>query len=168
MMPAAPPERQALLVHGEALHFAKPTTPAGWPASHLARSGGARYPGGQLAAKPQYNCTAFARQGRRRFNSPTAITSCHFAKPGNREFTVAEPDKAGSTTSRIATDEDWLLFLAVVIDLFSRQVGGLWSLHPVHDVKHRHQRAAWPGSRSATRRHKPAGVLFLVTEVASA
>ena len=42
----------------------------------------------------------------------------------NREFTVAEPDKAwvGDTTY-IATDEGWL-HLAVVIDLFSRQMVG--------------------------------------------
>jgi len=45
----------------------------------------------------------------------------------NREFTVHEPDRvwAGDITY-IATDEGWL-FLAVVIDLFSRQVIG-WSL----------------------------------------
>ena len=45
----------------------------------------------------------------------------------NREFNVAEPDKVwvGDITY-IATDEGWL-FLAVVIDLFSRQVVG-WSL----------------------------------------
>ena len=46
-----------------------------------------------------------------------------------REFTVSEPDKvwAGDITY-IATDEGWL-FLAVVIDLFSRQVVG-WSMKP--------------------------------------
>ena len=45
----------------------------------------------------------------------------------DRQFTVAEPDRvwAGDITY-IATDEGWL-FLAVVIDLFSRQVVG-WSL----------------------------------------
>jgi len=45
----------------------------------------------------------------------------------NREFSVVEPDKVwvGDITY-IATDEGWL-FLAVVIDLFSRQVVG-WSL----------------------------------------
>lgn len=43
----------------------------------------------------------------------------------NREFKVGQPDKvrAGDITY-IATDEGWL-FLAVVIDLFSRQVVGL-------------------------------------------
>ena len=45
----------------------------------------------------------------------------------NREFSVAEPDKVwvGDITY-IATDEGWV-YLAVVIDLFSRQVVG-WSL----------------------------------------
>jgi transposase InsO family protein len=45
----------------------------------------------------------------------------------NREFAVAEPDRlwAGDITY-IATDDGWL-FLAVVIDLFSRQVVG-WAL----------------------------------------
>lgn len=45
----------------------------------------------------------------------------------NRDFTVTQPDRvwAGDITY-IATDEGWL-FLAVVIDLFSRQVVG-WSL----------------------------------------
>ena len=44
-----------------------------------------------------------------------------------RQFTVARPDQVwvGKITY-IATDEGWL-FLAVVIDLFSRQVVG-WSL----------------------------------------
>ena len=45
----------------------------------------------------------------------------------NRQFTVADRDKVwvGDITC-IAIDESWL-FLAVVIDLFSRQVVG-WSM----------------------------------------
>lgn len=44
-----------------------------------------------------------------------------------REFTVSEPDKVwADNITNIATDEGWL-FLAVVIDLFSRQVVG-WSM----------------------------------------
>lgn len=43
-----------------------------------------------------------------------------------RQFDVAEPDKVGGDITYIANDEGWL-FLAVVIDLFSRQVVG-WSL----------------------------------------
>ena len=48
----------------------------------------------------------------------------------NRNFTVAAPNQAwvGDLTY-IATEEGWL-FLAVVIDLFSRRVVG-WSMQPV-------------------------------------
>jgi putative transposase len=59
----------------------------------------------------------------------------------DRQFTVAQPDKvwAGDITY-IATDEGWL-FLAVVIDLFSRQVVG-WSMKPHMHARHGHRRAA--------------------------
>ena len=76
----------------------------------------------------------------------------------NREFSVAEPDKvwAGDITY-IATDEGWL-YLAVVIDLFSRQVVG-WSLREdmTSNIVIDALRMAW------FRRHpnKHAGVLFL-------
>ncbi len=68
-------------------------------------------------------------KGKRRFK---VTTDSHHALPIapnrlNRKFTVAEPDRVwvGDITY-IATDEGWL-YLAVVIDLFSRQVVG-WSL----------------------------------------
>ena len=68
-------------------------------------------------------------KGRRRFKVTTDSNHDLPIAPNllNREFTVSEPDKvwAGDITY-IATDEGWL-FLAVVIDLFSRQVIG-WSL----------------------------------------
>src|SRR5512137_78424 len=45
----------------------------------------------------------------------------------NREFTPAAPDRVWtSDITYVATDEGWL-YLAVVIDLFSRQVVG-WSM----------------------------------------
>ena len=75
----------------------------------------------------------------------------------NREFAVAAPDKVwvGDITY-IATDEGWL-FLAVVIDLFSRQVVG-WSLREdmTRDIVIDALRMAW------FKRHpgKPAGVMF--------
>ena len=75
----------------------------------------------------------------------------------NREFTVAEPDRVwvGDITY-IATDEGWL-YLAVVIDLFSRQVVG-WSLRNdmTSSIVIDALRIAWFG------RHpdKQAGVLF--------
>jgi transposase InsO family protein len=62
----------------------------------------------------------------------------------DRQLTVAEPDKvwAGDITY-IATDEGWL-YLAVVIDLFSRQVVG-WSLRPdmTRDIVIDALRMAW-------------------------
>jgi transposase InsO family protein len=68
-------------------------------------------------------------KGRRRFKVTTDSRHDLPIAPNllNREFSVAAPDKvwAGDITY-IATDEGWL-FLAVVIDLFSRQVVG-WSL----------------------------------------
>jgi putative transposase len=53
----------------------------------------------------------------------------------DRQFDVAEPDKvwAGDITF-IATDEDWL-FLAVVIDLFSRPLV-VWSGARPQDMTH--------------------------------
>ena len=73
----------------------------------------------------------------------------------DRQFDVTEPDRvwAGDITY-IHTDEGWL-FLAVVIDLFSRQVVG-WSMQPhmqaslVTDAL----RMAW------FRRHPAPGLIF--------
>ncbi len=68
-------------------------------------------------------------KGKRRFKVTTDSQHDLPIAPNllNREFAVTEPDKVwvGDITY-IATDEGWL-FLAVVIDLFSRQVVG-WSL----------------------------------------
>ena len=80
----------------------------------------------------------------------------------NREFTVAEPDKVwvGDITY-IATDEGWL-FLAVVIDLFSRQVVG-WSLREnmKRDIVMDALRMAWfrrhPGRQSGLIFHSDRG-----------
>ena len=75
----------------------------------------------------------------------------------DRQFRVAEPEKvwAGDITY-IATDEGWL-FLAVVIDLFSRQVVG-WSLRAdmTRDIVIDALRMAW------FKRHpsKHAGLIF--------
>ncbi len=75
----------------------------------------------------------------------------------DRQFRVEQPNKvwAGDITY-IATDEGWL-FLAVVIDLFSRQVVG-WSLRPdmTRDIVIDALRMAW------FKRHpdKQAGLIF--------
>lgn len=72
-----------------------------------------------------------------------------------RDFSPGEPDRAWSSDiTYIATDEGWL-YLAVVIDLFSRQVVG-WSMKPhmrtelVSDAL----RMAW------FRRHPAPGLIF--------
>jgi putative transposase len=68
-------------------------------------------------------------RGKRRFKVTTDSNHADPIAPNllDRQFDVARPDRiwAGDITY-IATDEGWL-FLAVVIDLFSRQVVG-WSL----------------------------------------
>ena len=98
-------------------------------------------------------------KGKRRFK---VTTDSHHKLPIspnllNREFAVAEPDRVwvGDITY-IATDEGWL-YLAVVVDLFSRQVVG-WSLRGdmTFNLVIDALRMAW------FRRHpgKQAGVLF--------
>ena len=98
-------------------------------------------------------------KGKRRFKVTTDSKHDLPISPNllNREFTVTEPDKvwAGDLTY-IATDQGWL-FLAVVIDLFSRQVVG-WSLRPdmTRDIVIDALRMAW------FKRHprKRAGLIF--------
>ncbi len=94
-----------------------------------------------------------ANKGRRRFKVTTDSNHDLPIAPNllDGQFTVAQPDKvwAGDITY-IATDEGWL-FLAVVIDLFSRQVIG-WSLRQdmTRDIVIDALRMAW------FKRHQPA------------
>ena len=98
-------------------------------------------------------------KGRRRFKVTTDSNHDLPIAPNllDRQFTVEQPDKvwAGDITY-IATDEGWL-FLAVVIDLFSRQVIG-WSLRQdmTRDIVIDALRMAW------FKRHpsKQAGLIF--------
>jgi putative transposase len=72
-----------------------------------------------------------------------------------RDFSPAEPDRVWSSDiTYIATDEGWL-YLAVVIDLFSRQVVG-WSMKPhmKTDLVSDALRMAW------FRRHPAPGLIF--------
>jgi putative transposase len=129
-------------------------------AAHLARAGGARCPGGQAASAKAHAAARHsgqrqaALQGHHRQLVNKLSISPNLL---NREFTVAEPDKVwvGDITY-IATDEGWL-FLAVVIELFSRQVVG-WSLRGdmTSNIVIDALRMAW------FKRHpgKHAGVLF--------
>jgi putative transposase len=62
-----------------------------------------------------------------------------------RDFSPAEPDRVWSSDiTYIATDEGWL-YLAVVIDLFSRQIVG-WSMKPHMRRNWSTMRCAWLGS----------------------
>ena len=117
----------ALLVHIKAIH-AETRGGYGWPRiwrALLAR--GIRV--GKARVQQLMQRHGIRARGRRRFKVTTDSNHPLPIAPNllDREFTVAEPDRvwAGDITY-IATDEGWL-FLAVVIDLFSRQVVG-WSL----------------------------------------
>ena len=98
-------------------------------------------------------------KGKRRFKVTTDSKHNLPIAPNllDRQFTVSEPDRvwAGDITY-IATDEGWL-FLAVVIDLFSRQVVG-WSLRQdmTRDIVIDALRMAW------FKRHpsKQSGLIF--------
>jgi len=118
---------EALLVHIKALH-AETRGSYGWPRiwrELLAR--GIRV--GKERVQKLMQRHGIRAKGKRRFKVTTDSNHDLPIAPNvlNREFTVAEPDRVwvGDITY-IATDEGWL-FLAVVIDLFSRQVVG-WSL----------------------------------------
>jgi putative transposase len=98
-------------------------------------------------------------KGKRRFRVTTDSNHDLPIAPNllDRQFTAPEPDKvwAGDITD-LHTDEGWL-FLAVVIDLFSRQVVG-WSLREdmTRDIVIDALRMAW------FKRHpsKFAGLIF--------
>jgi len=117
----------ALLVHIKAIH-AETRAGYGWPRTWkelLAR--GIRV--GKERVQKLMKLHGIRAKGRRRFKVTTDSNHDLPIAPNllDRQFTVAQPDEvwAGDITY-IATDEGWL-FLAVVIDLFSRQVIG-WSL----------------------------------------
>lgn len=118
---------EALLVHIKALH-AETRGAYGWPRiwRELVARGVAV---GKERVQKLMQLHGIRAKGKRRFKVTT--DSNHklpiSANLLDREFAVAGPDKVwvGDITY-IATDEGWLL-LAVVIDLFSRQVVG-WSL----------------------------------------
>lgn len=147
----------ALLVHIKAIHV-ETRGGYGWPRiwkELLAR--GIRVSKERVQKLMQLH--GIRAKGKRRFKVTTDSKHDSPISPNllNREFTVAEPDKvwAGDITY-IATDEGWL-FLAVVIDLFSRQVVG-WSLRQdmTRDIVIDALRMAW------FKRHpsKPAGLIF--------
>jgi len=147
----------ALLVHIKAIH-AETRGGYGWPRTWkelLAR--GIRV--GKERVQKLMQRHGIRARGKRRFKLTTDSNHDLPIAPNllNREFNVDQPDKvwAGDITY-IATDEGWL-FLAVVIDLFSRQVIG-WSLRQdmTRDIVIDALRMAW------FKRHpsKQAGLIF--------
>jgi len=129
---ASAPQRRhlsddALLVHIKAIH-AESRGGYGWPRvwkELLAR--GIRV--GKDRVQKLMQLHGIRGKGKKRFKVTTDSNHTLPISPNllNREFAVSVPDKvwAGDITY-IATDEGWL-FLAVVIDLYSRHVVG-WSL----------------------------------------
>ena len=147
----------ALLVHIKAIH-AESRGGYGWPRiwkELLAR--GIRV--GKDRVQKLMQRHGIRARGKRRFKVTTDSRHDLPISPNllNRQFTVSEPDKvwAGDITY-IATDEGWL-FLAVVIDLFSRQVVG-WSLREdmTRDIVIDALRMAWFKRHPA----KQAGLIF--------
>jgi putative transposase len=121
---------QALLVHISAV-YAENRGAYGWPRIwRQLRAQGIRV-GKQRVQRLMQKHGIYAR-GKRRFRVMTTDSRHDLPIVSNvldRKFTVAAPNQAwvGDLTY-IATDEGWL-FLAVVIDLFSRKVVG-WSMRP--------------------------------------
>ena len=147
----------ALLVHIKAIH-AETRGGYGWPRTWkelLAR--GIRV--GKDRVQKLMQLHGIPAKSKRRFKVTTDSKHYLPIAPNllDRQFSVAEPDKVWTgDITYIATDEDWL-FLAVVIDLFSRQVIG-WSLRQdmTRDIVIDALRMAW------FKRHpsKQAGLIF--------
>ena len=147
----------ALLVHIKAI-YAETHGGYGWPRTWKELlSRGIRV--GKECVQKLMQLHGIRAKGKRRFKVTTDSNHDLPTAPNvlDRQFTVAEPDRvwAGDITY-IHTDEGWL-FLAVVIDLLSRQVVG-WSLREdmTRDIVIDVLRMAW------FKRHpsKPAGLIF--------
>jgi len=152
----------ALLVHIKAI-YAETRGAYGWPRIWKTLLGrGIRV--GKDRVHKLMKLHGIKARGKRRFKVTTDSNHDLPISPNvlNRKFTVAEPNKVwvGDITY-IATDEGWL-FLAVVIDLFSRQVVG-WSLkeNMTRDIVMDALRMAWfrrhPGKKSGLIFHSDRG-----------
>ena len=116
-----------VLVHVKAIH-AESRGSYGWPRiCKVLQAKGIRV--GKERVQKLMQLHGIRGKGKKRFRVTTDSNHALPISPNllNREFAVSAPDRiwAGDITY-IATDEGWL-FLAVVIDLFNRQVVG-WSL----------------------------------------
>ena len=121
---------EALLVHISAV-YAENRGAYGWPRIwRQLRAQGIRV--GKLRVQRLMRKHGIQARGKRKFRVTTTDSKHGLPIAPNlldRKFTVAAPNQAwvGDLTY-IATEEGWL-FLAVVIDLFSRKVVG-WSMRP--------------------------------------
>ena len=121
---------EALLVHISAV-YAESRGAYGWPRIwRQLRAQGIRV--GKLRVQRLMQKHGIQARGKRRFRVVTTDSKHSLPVAPNvldRKFVAAAPNQAwvGDLTY-IATDEGWL-FLAVVIDLFSRKVVG-WSMRP--------------------------------------
>ena len=148
---------EALLVHIKAVH-AETRSAYGWP--RIWRELVARGVSvGKQRVQKLMQLHGIRAKGKRRFKVTTDSNHKLPISPNllNREFTAEAPNQVWTgDITYIATDEGWL-YLAVVIDLFSRQVVG-WSLREdmTSNVVIDALRMAW------FRRHpgKHAGLLF--------
>jgi transposase InsO family protein len=149
---------EALLVHISAV-YAESRGAYGWPRIwRQLRRQGIRV--GKLRVQRLMQQHGIQARGKRRFHVNTTDSRHDLPIAPNRldrNFTVAAPNQAwvGDFTY-IATEEGWL-FLAVVIDLFSRKVVG-WSMRPdMHrDLVIDALRMAWLGRNPG----KQAGLIF--------
>jgi transposase InsO family protein len=149
---------EALLVHISAV-YAENRGAYGWPRIwRQLRRQGIRV--GKLRVQRLMQQHGIQARGKRRFRVTTTDSRHDLPIAPNRldrNFTVAAPNQAwvGDFTY-IATEEGWL-FLAVVIDLFSRKVVG-WSMRPdMHrDLVIDALRMAWLGRNPG----KQAGLIF--------
>lgn len=157
---ATPKQRQhmcddALLVHIKAVHT-ETKGEYGWPRVCKALRARGLGVGKERVRKLMVRHGIKAR-GKRKYKATTDSKHNLPVAPNllNRQFAVGQPNQVWtSDITYIATDEGWL-YLAVVIDLFSRQVVG-WAMKPhmkkdlVMDALH----MAW------FRRHPDAGLIF--------
>jgi putative transposase len=149
---------EALLVHISAV-YAENRGAYGWPRIwRQLRRQGIRV--GKLRVQRLMQQHGIQARGKRRFRVSTTDSRHDLPIAPNRldrNFTVAAPNQAwvGDFTY-VATGEGWL-FLAVVIDLFSRKVVG-WSMRPdmQRDLVIDALRMAWLGRNPG----KQAGLIF--------
>ena len=152
----------ALLVHTKVIHT-ETHGAYGWPRTwQELRARGVRV--GKERVRKLMHLHGIRAKGKRRFKVTT--DSNHdlpiAANLLDREFSVVEPDRVWTgDITYIATNEGWL-FLAVVIDLFSRKVVG-WALRDdmMRDIVIDALRMAWfarrPGKHSGLMFHSDRG-----------